>query len=367
MHTEISLKIQKIFNEQKRLAEDSWNIENQNSNQSKSLQSFVDQQLASVSEIHKHRILAELNGYGPIDELLNNEDVTEIIVNKYNEIYFEMKGELHQWHDLFFSEQTYLSCLERISQLCQSYLNRDKPFVEAQLGFWRITILFSELSRGSNLLTIRKQPKAVWTLNQLYKNSWCSELQLTIIHKIFTAKKNFLVIGGTGSGKTSFLQALLQEFNSNERAVIIEDTQELHLPNAASCSLLTRQDPSGTVQDVSMDDLLKRALRLRPDRLVIGEIRGAEAKSLLMALATGHDGSFGSMHARTASEALLRLEMLIQMGAPQWSLTSIRNLMAMTIGFLFVLEKVNGKRRLQGIYQISSLEENGIVLQKLDD
>ena len=174
-------------------------------------------------------------------------------------------------------------------------------------------------------------------------------------------------MGGTSSGKTSFLQSLLQEFSKNERAVIIEDTQELNLPNSACCSLLTRQDPSGCVRDITMDDLLKRALRLRPDRLVIGEIRGPEAKSLLMALATGHDGSFGSMHARTASEALLRLEMLIQMGAPQWNLKSIRHLIAMTLQNIFVVEKLNGKRQLQGIYQISSLEENGIILQKLDD
>ena len=100
---------------------------------------------------------------------------------------------------------------------------------------------------------------------------------------------------------------------------------------------------------------------------MIGEIRGPEAKSLLMALATGHDGSFGSMHARTAKEALLRLEMLIQMGAPQWNLKSIRHLIAMTLQNIFVVEKLNGKRQLQGIYQISSLEENGIILQKLDD
>ncbi len=367
MEIELSQKIQKIFSEQKRLAESDWDLDSRPSEKSKNLQSLIDQELQTLSTAGRKRVESELGGYGPLDELLNDDEISEVLVNRHDEIYFEKGGSLHTWKDHFFSEQTYHACLDRLSQACNSYLNRDKPFVEAQLGIWRITILFSELSRGTNLLSIRKQPKQVWTLQRLQAELWCSEKQAQIIMKVFSEKKNFLVVGGTGSGKTSLLQALLQLFSENERAVIIEDTQELHLPNRACCSLLTRQDPSGTVSDVTMDDLLKRALRLRPDRLVIGEVRGAEAKSLLMALATGHDGSFGSMHARTASEALLRLEMLIQMGAPQWNLKSIRHLIAMTLQTIFVVEKVNGKRQLQGIYQLASLEENGITLQKIDD
>ncbi len=367
MELEVCQKIQKIYFKQKELADDNWNIENDSSTNNKNLKYIIDEELTSLSEIQQKRIRAELEGYGPLEQLLNDSSICEVLVNRFDEIYFEKLGHLQKWDDHFYSEQTYAACLDRLSQLCHSYLNRDKPFIETQLGLWRVTILFSELSRGSNLLSIRKQPQDVWTLERLQEQNWCTVLQMKMIKNIFEMKKNFLVIGGTGSGKTSLLQSLLQQFSDNERAVIIEDTQELKLPNSACCSLLTRQDPSGCVRDVTMDDLLKRALRLRPDRLVIGEIRGPEAKSLLMALATGHDGSFGSMHARTANEALLRLEMLIQMGAPQWNLKSIRHLIAMTLQNIFVVEKINGKRQLQGIYQISSLEENGIILQKLDD
>lgn len=260
-----------------------------------------------------------------------------------------------------------MAFIDRLSQKCQTHMNREKPFVETQLGQFRMTLIFAELSRGSCLVSIRKQPKAVWTLAELQKREWCRPDQALKIRQLVAERKNFLVVGGTGSGKTSFLQALLQSLDALERIVMIEDTQELHPPNDASVSLLTRHDPSRNVGDVTMDDLLKRALRLRPDRLVIGEIRGPEAKSLLMAMATGHDGSFGSLHARTAAEALLRLEMLIQMGAPQWTLQSIRRLMAMTIQNIFVIEKKNGVRRLEGIYEITSLEESGLTLQKIDD
>ncbi len=315
----------------------------------------------------QQRIKSELNGLGPLDQLLEDPEITEILVNRFDQIFFEKKGMLFVSKDHFFSEASYLSALDRLSQSCHTYMNREKPFVESQFGRFRITIIFSELSRGHSLLSVRLQPTLVWKLNQLSQGAWCSTRQLEILRQIFTKHQNFLVVGGTGSGKTALLQSFLGEMTETERAVIIEDTQELHPPNAASVSLLTRQDPSQSVADVTMDDLLKRALRLRPDRIIVGEIRGPEAKSLLMALATGHDGSFGSLHARSAPEALLRLEMLVQMGAPQWSLHSIRKLMAMTVQNIFVVEKLGNQRKLAGIFKITSVEESGLTLQQLDE
>lgn len=335
--------------------------------------------LKSTDSATQTRIESELSGYGPIDQLLLDSGVTEILVNRFDQVFYEKGGRLYQSSDYFYSEQTYHLALDRLAQSCGTYLNREKPFIESQLNKLRITIIFAEISRGQPVLSIRIQPENQWTLPLFEKNNFLNAQQLALIEKIISEKKNFLVVGGTSSGKTSFLQALLEKVAGKvmqetpdktknfERIVIIEDTQELHLPNIASVSLLTRQDPSQTVSDINMDDLLKRALRLRPDRLVIGEIRGAEAKSLLLALSTGHDGSFGSLHARSAQEAMLRLEMLIQMGAPQWSLTSIRKLIAMTVQYIFVLEKKNGSRKLKAIVEINSLEETGFTLTQLDE
>lgn len=311
------------------------------------------------------RIESELLGYGPIENLLQIPEITEVLVNRWDQVFFEKSGTLHQSDDHFYSEQTYDSVLERLAQNCGTYLSREKPFVEAQLQNLRITILFGEISRGSPILSIRIQPQTLWSLSALMQNNFLTNHQLSATKDILTRKKNFIVVGNTGSGKTSFLQALLAELKA-ERTIIIEDTQELHLPNNISASLLTRNDPGQTVADITMDDLIKRAMRLRPDRLVVGEIRGKEAMSLLLALATGHDGSFGSMHARSAPEALLRLEMLIQMGAPQWSLLSIRKLISMTVQYVFVLEKKAGSRSLKEIFEISSLEETGLTFTQLE-
>lgn len=364
MDKNILSKIEKIFTKQKEILSFDFDRPEIRSNQIESI--IATEVQHEIPEI-RQRVHSELLGLGPIDSLLLDATITEILVNRYDEIFFEKNGILIKHTDHFFSEISYANTLDRLAQQAGTYFNREKPFIEAQIGRMRVTIIFSEISRGNSLLSIRLQPDYIWTFADLLKTDWCSEKQYSLTQEIFKKKKNFLVVGGTGSGKTSLLQSFISQLSITERGVIIEDTQELQIAQSGCVSLLTREDPSHVVPDITMDDLLKRALRLRPDRLIIGEIRGAEAKSLLMAMATGHEGSFGSLHARTAEEAILRLEMLIQIGAPQWSIHSIRRLIGMTIHNIFVVHKKNGKRCLEGIYQISSIEEVGPTLYKLDE
>jgi pilus assembly protein CpaF len=349
MQTEVFRKIENIYSKQKDDFKYDWKKD------------------LSKSELPlQKRIENELYAYGPLNELIADNEITEILVNDYQNIFYEKSGKLFTHPDHFFSTQTYEAVLDRLAQNCGTYLNREKPFVEAQFKDLRISIVSGELSRGSHILSIRKKPAQPWTLSKLKELNFLTDKQLKIIIKILTQNKNFLVVGNTSSGKTSFLQALLSELPKNERVVIIEDTQELTLPNNTGVSLLTRQDPTQSVGNVNMQDLLTRALRLRPDRLVVGEIRGEEARSLLMTLSTGHDGSFGSLHAKSPQEALLRLEMLIQMNS-NWNINSIRNLIALSLQNIIVLEKFNGIRRLKAIYEMNSLESMGFTFTRLDE
>lgn len=349
MSPELRQHIQKIFLRQKDNYQYDWQSD-----------------LRTTDSKTKTRIEDELTRMGPLSHLIDNDQISEILVNGPSSIYYELKGDLKKHDDSFFSQETYQAVLDRLAQHCGTYLSREKPFLESQFGNLRITMIYPEIANGQTLLSIRKSRHQFWNLAELSRQGWCSMPQLQLIGTIFKNRHNFLVVGGTSSGKTTFLQALLQELADTERAVIIEDTQELMTADNSCVSLLTRQDPGGTVSDVSMEDLLKRALRLRPDRLVVGEIRGGEAKSLLLALSSGHSGSFGSLHANSAAGALLRLEMLIQMGAPQWNINSIRRLIGMTVQYIFVVEKKGHQRRLSGIYQVGAVEDHGLLLTRID-
>jgi pilus assembly protein CpaF len=330
-----------------------------------SLNVSLQENLEQVDQAVRARILNELNGFGPVTALLADDTVTEILINQFDQIYVERAGKLQRTDDHFFDSNSYKDFIEKLCSFCQTYINAEKPFIEVQLNNLRITVLFPEICRGEYTVSIRKQPLTRWTFERLAEQNWATAQEIAAIKKILIQKKNFLVIGGTGSGKTSLLQACISEM-SVDRLVIVEDTQELQPVFTQNTSLLTRIDPTKKLIDVTMNELIKKALRLRPDRLCVGEIRGEEATALLMALATGHDGSFGSLHARTAHEALLRLEMLIQMGAPQWSLQSIRRLIGLTVQNILVVEKRDGKRCLQGIFELGSVEEHGITLQQLE-
>jgi pilus assembly protein CpaF len=148
--------------------------------------------------------------------------------------------------------------------------------------------------------------------------------------------------------------------------VIIEDTSELKIPNDAGVKLLTRRDPHRNLRDIDQSELLKQALRMRPDRIIMGEIRGGEAKDLLMAFATGHTGCMGTLHAENARQALLRLEMLIQLGAPQWSLHAVRTLIWLSVQAVIVVARgPQGVRKLEGVYKIASLEEVGFLIERM--
>lgn len=313
------------------------------------------------------RLRAEMHGFGPLENLIADESITEIMINGRANIWFEREGKNHRHSDMFFSELSFKNFIHRLCEQAGVQVNLNQPSADGAWRDFRLHITMAPLALNGATICLRRHPKNPWTLEKLLEIGWANPQDVERLKKLSSEGANLLIVGGTGSGKTSLLNAILQTLPENERVVSIEDSDELQMPNDISLKLLTRFDANGCLKNFDQNDLLKQALRMKPDRLVIGEIRGGEAKDLLLALSTGHRGSLGTLHADSAQQALWRLEMLVQMGAPQWNLNSIRQLILLSLQAIVVVSRKNGERRLEGIHRITSLEGNGFLLERISD
>jgi Flp pilus assembly protein, ATPase CpaF len=333
---------------------------------SQKIEKIVATEIAPLAPALQKRIHDEFYDCGPLNELMLDEDITEILVNGPRSIWFEKKGQLQQHPDFYCSDLSFRNSLERISAGAKAFTSVEHPTADGSYLDFRVALVGAEITVEAPHLSLRRHPKNPWTFEKLAAQGWCDPSEFELFQRIIKGKKSFLVIGSTGAGKTSVLNSFLALLPENERVVVIEDTSEIALPNKASMKLLTREDPQGILPNIDQTQLVKRSLRLRPDRLAMGEIRGAEAKDFLMALATGHAGSFGTLHANDPQQALIRLEMLIQMGAPQWSLSAIRRLIMLSLDCIIVTGRdQTGARKFKGAHRLCSLEDHGFLIEPL--
>lgn len=306
------------------------------------------------------RIRSELFGFGPLEEISLDETVTEILLLGPDQIWIERNGKLEQAQDRFLEKLTYRNFVARLSRDARTNTDENSPFANGRWRTFRVHVVGEPIVQGPPHVSLRRIRSSPWTLQALAGQEFSDAFGIECLKRLVTEKANVLIVGSTGSGKTSAMSACLREIGESERVVVLEDTDELPLPTAVSTKLLAKQARSEGDREFGLGDLLKQCLRMRPDRIVMGEVRGAEAKDLLMAFATGHKGCWGTLHAANAREALLRLEMLIQMGAPQWTAGTVRSLIHASIDAVVVIAKdENGKRRLESIQQVASLEEIG--------
>ncbi len=314
---------------------------------------------------NRERILSEFSDFGPLGALFNQPDISEIMVNGPENIFYEKQGQILKLKDSFLSTLTFHNIVEKISAKAGLSVNIKKPFAEGKWGPFRLHILRPPVVQGDFHLCFRRPAKHLWTFERLEERNWAPKKAIEIIRQFIRDKLNFLIVGSTSSGKTSVLNACLQETAAHERILSIEDIDEIILPNGASAKLLSQTDPESAKDLIGLERLVRQSLRLRPDRIVIGEVRGGEAKDLLMALATGHRGSISALHGQDHRQALWKLETLAQMGAPQWQSSTIRKLIFSSLNGLLVLDKRDGARILRGIYRITALESSGFLFESL--
>lgn len=323
---------------------------------------FYKKELHNLDPKAKSRLQEEISAYGPLTPLLSQEDISEIMICDNENIWIERSGRIEKWTDSFFSQESYYSFLERLCYEAKIHFDLKKPIANGVWKNFRTHIIAPPLTAKHPCITLRRSAKALWTFKKLKDLDWANYESIQNIQSLVKDKKNILIIGPTGTGKTSVLNACLNEVSSHERIIGIEDTSEIQVPNSLSIKLLARTDTDTNLKTFSLEDLVKESLRMRPDRIVLGEVRGPEAKDLLMAFATGHRGGLATLHADNPQQALLRLEMLIQLGAPQWSLNAIRHLIKLSLDSIILLKRKKSQRVLAGIYQISSLERTGFCL-----
>jgi len=316
------------------------------------------------AEIHQ-RLENEFFGLGPLHDLVADKSIQEIVVNGPREIWLERSGNFSAFEGSFINELTFKNFIDRVCAQAQMKIDLAQPFADGRWRDFRVHLGCAPLTHCCFHLTLRRVPENPWTLSQLVENSWSTQEQMKQLRALISERKNILFLGPTGCGKTTILGACLKELPPSERVVILEDTDELPRPNAASTKMLTRHQASASLPDVDLACLVRQSLRMRPFRLVMGEVRGSEAKDLLLALATGHSGSLGTLHASDPRQALLRLEMLVQLGAPQWGLQAIRQLIHLSVDALVVCGMSGGHRCLEGMFRVAALESFGFLLEPI--
>ena len=298
-----------------------------------------------------------------ISELMEDETVTEIMVNGPQKIFYEKEGQIFPWDKAFASEERVLDILQQIVANHNRVINLSSPIVDTRLRDGsRVNAVLSPISVDHTVITIRKFPKEPLTMNQLIRMKSISSEAAELLEVLVKARYSIVVSGGTGSGKTTFLNALSAFIPRDERIITIEDSAELQIQGIENLVRLeTRNANIDGVREITIRDLIRTALRMRPDRIIVGECRGAEAFDMLAAFTTGHDGSFTSLHANSAKDVVSRLETMVLMGI-ELPLPAIQRQIASGVDIIVHLGRIRDKsRRVLEITEICGME-NGQIL-----
>ncbi len=311
--------------------------------------------------------VAEAVGLGPLEPLLADESITEIMVNGYQSIYVERNGKLQKISLQFNSASSLMSIIERIVTPLGRRIDEGSPMVDARLKDGsRVNAIIAPLALNGATLTIRKFAKHRFGMNDLLSRDTLSPNMGRFLEMAVQHRRNMLVSGGTGSGKTTTLNVISNFIPSNERIVTIEDAAELQLNQDHVISLESRPKNVEGKGEVLIRELVKNSLRMRPDRIVVGECRGGEALDMLQAMNTGHDGSLTTGHANSPRDLLSRLEVMVLMSGVDLPVRAIREQIASAVDIVLQQTRFSdGSRRITSIFAIDGMEGDVILMQKL--
>ena len=310
----------------------------------------------------------EINGYGPLTDLLENDFVTEIMVNGINDIYVEIDGKLVKDESVSFINDTHIvRTIQRIVQPLGRTIDASNPMVDARLKDGsRLNAIIPPLSLTGPVVTIRKFSKKMEGIDDLLRMGSLTTHMAMFLEACVKAKLNIIISGGTGSGKTTLLNILSGFIDDYERIITIEDAAELRLNQSHVISLETRMVNYEGEGEITVRDLVRNSLRMRPDRIIVGEVRGKEAFDMMQAMNTGHEGSITTLHSNSPEDAMNRLETMMLMNDMELPVGAIRNYIEKAIDIVIQIDRLSdGKRKITSISEVIGMKNDKICLKEI--
>jgi len=312
-------------------------------------------------------VLNEAIGLGPLEDLLADDAITEIMVNRYDNIFYELRGKLHKSDVTFSSDDAVLAVIERIVAPLGRRIDESSPMVDGRLKDGsRVNAVIPPLALKGPCLTIRKFFKKKLTVEDLINSGSITADVITFLHAAVEHRKNIIISGGTGSGKTTFLNLLTSFIPHDERIITVEDSAELQLEQPHVVTLEARPANMEGKGAIVIRDLVKNCLRMRPDRIVVGECRGMEALDMLQAMNTGHDGSLTTLHANSPRDAVSRLEVMVMMAGMELPEKAILQQIASAVNIVVQQARfADGSRKITHVAEITGMESGVVQMQNL--
>lgn len=324
---------------------------------------LIDQKLSIVQQVY-----SSIRGFGLLDTIISDDTITEVMINGHENIFIEQNGRLFKLNQEFETQKRLVDIIQKIVGLAGREVNEANPICDTRLPDGsRVNVVLPPIALCGPTMTIRKFSKTPMTIEKLISYGSITHEIADKLHELVKAKYNIFISGGTGSGKTTFLNALSNYIPKDERVITIEDSAELQITGIENLvSLETRNANAAGVGQITIRDLIKSSLRMRPERIVVGEVRGGEALDMLQAMNTGHDGSLSTGHANSTHDMLSRLETMVLQGAAGLPLEAIRQQIASAVDIIIHLSRLRDKsRKTMEITEVVGYENGQIKLNPL--